>query len=106
MNPDQLKNLADTQFERSAYTKTLIESTRARLTLAHNGGLFNVGMVLIAFLDAMPDAELVIEDIYSNPIRVRRQELLDQARHLYKEVMSEWNTEFEKSNRIRRGENV
>ena len=106
MNPDQLKTLADTQFERAAYTKTLLESTRAKLTLAHNGGLFSVGMGLIAFLNAMSDAELVIEDIYNNPIRVRRQEMLDQARHVYNEAMTEWNAKFEKSNRIRRGDNV
>lgn len=106
MDPIQLKSLADTQFERAAYTKTLLESTRAKLTLAHNGGLFNAGPGLISFLNAMTNDEVVVEDMYSNPIRVRRQELLDQARQQYNEVMLEWSNEFESSNRIRRGENV
>jgi hypothetical protein len=106
MNPDQLKNLADAQFERSAYTKTLRESIYARLTVAHNGGLFSITTSLIAFLAAMPGDEIVVEDIYNNPIRVKRQQLLEQAKNQYVEIMLEWNTELDKSNRIRRGENV
>lgn len=106
MNPNQLKDLADSQFERAAYTKTLKESIYARLNVAHNGGLFFITPALIAFLSAMPGDEVVVEDTYGNPIRVNRPQLLDQARNQYTEVMAEWNDEINKSNRIRRGENV
>lgn len=106
MNPDQLKELADSQFERSAYTKTLRESVYARLTVAHNGGLFSITPSLLAFLATMPNDNVVVEDIYNNPIRVNRLQLLDQARGQYDEVMNEWQEDIEKSNRIRRGENV
>ena len=106
MNPEQLKELADTQFERAAYTKTLRESVYARLTIAHNGGLFAVNPSLLAFLATMPDDSIVIEDVYNNPIRVNRTQLLDQARNQYTEVMNEWQADIEKANRIRRGENV
>lgn len=106
MNPDQLKSLADTQFERSAYTKTLRESIQSRLTVAHNGGLFSVGPILIAFLGVQTNDELIVEDVYNNPIKVRRRELLEQAQQQYDDVMTEWHSELENSNRIRRGENV
>ena len=106
MNPDQLKDLADSQFERVAYTKTLRESIYSRLNVAHNGGLFFISPALIAFLYAMPGDEVVVEDTYNNPIRVNRPQLLEQAKNQYAEVMTEWNDEINKSNRIRRGENV
>lgn len=106
MNPNQLKDLADAQFERVAYTKTLKESIYARLNIAHNGGLFFITPPLIAFLSSMPGDQLVIEDVYSNPVKVKRQQLLEQAKSQYTEVMDEWFDELEKSNRIRRGENV
>lgn len=106
MNPDQLKSLADAQFERSAYIKTLRESIRARLTVAHNGGLFNVNTELITFLSVRNEPEVFIEDVYSNPVKVRRQELLKQACQQYDEVMLDWYNELERSNKIRRGEHV
>jgi hypothetical protein len=106
MNPDQLKELADSQFERAAYTKTLRESISARLSIAHNGGLFLINPSLIAFLSAMSGNQVVLEDTYNNPILVNRPQLLEQATAQYTEVMSEWHEEITKSNRIRRGENV
>lgn len=106
MDPEKLKQFADVQFERSVYKKTLRENATARLTVAHNGGLFTVSPAFIAFLSASSTDTVYIEDTYNNPISVKRQELLKQAQELYEQVMKEWADELEKSNQIRRAEHV
>jgi hypothetical protein len=106
MDPEQLKQFADVQFERAAYIKSLRESIKARLTTAHNGGLFTVDLSLITFLSVRTEDQLIIEDMYNNPVKIQRQALLNQARKQYDEVMAEWHSELESSNQIRRAEHV
>jgi hypothetical protein len=106
MNPQDLKSLADHQFDRTAYLKNLKESVDAKLTVVHNGGIFAVTAELIAFLAVWNKSDLIVADIYGNPIRVNCGQLLNDAMSVYQTVTAAWADEFEKAAKIRKATNV
>ena len=106
MNPQDLKSLADYQFNRSTYLKNLKESIDAKLTVVHNGGMFAVTTELIGFLSAWTEPDLVLGDMYGNPIRINCTHLLNEAMAVYRTATLAWVEEFEKSTRIRRASHV
>ena len=106
MNPQDLKSLADYQFNRVTHLKNLKESIDAKLIVVHNGGMFSATPQLIGFLSAWAEPNLIVADIYGNPIRVNRGQLLNDAMTVYRDVTATWADEFEKSSRIRRAANV
>jgi hypothetical protein len=106
MNPQDLKSLADYQFNRTTYLKNLKESVDAKLTVVHNGGMFAVTTELIGFLSAWTEPDLVVGDMYGNPIRTNRTQLLSDAMAVYRTATLSWAEEFEKSARLRRAANV
>ena len=83
MNPEQLKDLADAEFDRALLRKNLRETAQAALTVPYNGGLFLASVELIAFLGTWHDDNLVLEDLYNNPIVVNREALLDKLKETY-----------------------
>jgi len=105
MNAQELKSLADAQFNRAQQRKILKEKAYAARTVAHNGGLFFASLELIALLQSV-DNITIIEDTYQNPIKIDRRKLLDDLVQVYNSAMETWYNEFESSNRIRRGSNV
>lgn len=82
--------------------QALKEKILTDLHLSYAGGLFLIDVSLLSFLATWPDDELYIEDIYGNPIRVIKQELLDKARQHYQTVMNAWHIEHEKLKLIRK----
>ena len=106
MTPDQLKLLADTEFDRVVHKKNLRETAHAQLTVPFAGGLFIASPILIAFLGTCNDDIVYVEDTYNNPVLVDRLELLDLLKSTYKDAMMSWHDELQKSNRIRRAANV
>ena len=106
MTPDQLKLLADTEFDRAAHKKNLREAAHAQLTVPFAGGLFIASPTLIAFLGACNEDIVYIEDSYNNPVQADRVELLNLISTTYRDVVSNWYDELQKSNRIRRANNV
>jgi hypothetical protein len=99
MNPDDLKSLADFNFERSIHLKNIRESAHAKLNVPYNGGMFTATVDLIGFLNVWPDETVIIEDIYRNPIEVKRTELLSLIIPAYKNSMQWWLNEFDSGNR-------
>lgn len=106
MDAQDLKSFADAQFERAHYRKTIRETAYAARQVAHNGGLFFAGIELIAFLQTSNEETVIIEDSYQNPVWVNRAVLLEDLKQAYTKAMAEWHSNFENSNRIRRGANV
>jgi hypothetical protein len=106
MTPDQLKLLADIEFDRSVYKRNLRETAQAQLTVPFSGGLFVASPTLIAFLGACTEDIVYLEDNYNNPIQVDRAELLSLLKDAYNNAMASWHEELQKSNRIRRANNV
>ena len=106
MTPDQLKLLADSEFDRASHKKNLRETAIAGLVVPYAGGVFNASINLIAYLTVSQADTVYIEDIYNNPIKANRLLLLSALQTAYEASMQSWHTELEKSNRIRRASNV
>jgi hypothetical protein len=95
---DQIRVATDYQKNKQALRDKILTD----LHLSYAGGLFLIDMNLLAFLATWPSDELYIQDIYGNPIRVARQELLSRAQQHYQSVMNTWHIEHEKLKQIRK----
>lgn len=95
---DKVRQATDYQTNK----RILREKITSDLHIPYHGGLFMTSMELIAFLNSWQDNEIFIEDVYGNPIKVDRIELLDLTKAHYQSVMNEWNIEHEKLKRIRK----
>jgi hypothetical protein len=94
----QIKQATDYQINK----QILREKIQTDLHFAHNGGLFKASMELIAFLNCYDLYEMVIEDTYQNPIRVKREELLELAKQHYQMAMNAWHIQHEEIKRARK----
>jgi len=82
--------------------RILREHILTELHLPYNNGMFKVTPDLLAFLATWPDDTLYLEDIYQNPIEVKREELLDLARQHYQSVLNTWHQQHEELKKIRK----
>ena len=82
--------------------KILREKIQTDLHMPHNGGLFKITPVLIAFFKTWPVDELYIEDTYQNPISIDRQVFLVTAQQHYQTVMNRWHNEYEQLKKVRK----
>ena len=101
-----LKEIAETAFDHAVYRKQLRERIQSQLVLTDSGGMFKITPELIAFVKTWPVDELYLEDIHGNPVKLDRQTFLVRAQQHYQTCMNEWQDEFEKSKRIRKGRDV
>ena len=95
---EQIRVATDYQKNKQALREKILTD----LHLPYAGGLFLIDTNLLAFLATWPNDELYIEDVYNNPIKIIRQELLDQARQHYQSAMNTWHIEHEELKRIRK----
>jgi hypothetical protein len=106
MDAENLKTLADAKFKHALFRKNLRERIESQLSVAHGGGLFKASPELISFLHCWTDAELVIEDLYNNPIKCNRVQLLTALKEAYQFALNAWNIDFENSKKIRNGKQL
>jgi hypothetical protein len=106
MNIDELQKQATLAFDHSIAKKNLQQRMESRLNVAYNSGFFNVTKEQINFLDLLGSQEVVLLDDYQTPIKVNAHELLCLMFQRYHEIMNEWEEEWQKLKKIRRGENV
>jgi hypothetical protein len=95
---EQVKIATDYQINK----RILRERILTELHLPYNNGMFKVTPDLLAFLATWPDDTLYLEDVYQNPIEVKREELLDLARQHYQSVLNTWHQQHEELKRIRK----
>ena len=95
---EQIKQSTDYQINK----RILKEKIEGDLCFAYNGGLFKATPELIGFLNAWDSDELYLEDTYSNPVKINRQELLDLAKQHYQTAMNSWHIQHEELKRIRK----
>ena len=95
---EQVKIATDYQINK----RILRERILTELHLPYNNGMFKVTPDLLAFLATWPNDTLYLEDVYQNPIEVKREELLDLARQHYQSVLNTWHQQHEELKRIRK----
>lgn len=100
--PEQLVEQIRVATDYQINKKTLKEKILTDLHLPYNGGLFLIDQNLLSFLATWPDDELFLEDVYENPIKINRSELLEKARQCYCAAMNSWHQQHEELKRIRK----
>ena len=102
MNTDQLVAHSRARFEHAAARRLLKEKYQAKLTFAYAGGMFQAGPELLTLLQAIPVQDnVVILDLYQNPVRVNPSDLQQIAFDRWQEQMNAWLVDFENSNQKR-----
>ncbi len=95
MDTDQLVAHGRARFEHAAARRLLNEKYQAKMTFAHAGGMWQAGPELLTLLAVCKDADAVILDLYSVPVRVVVQDLRDLAYQRWQEQMTAWLIEHD-----------
>ena len=82
--------------------RILREKIQTDLHVTYNGGLFLVTQELLAFVATYRYTTMYIEDTYSNPIEVDRDEFRTLCEEHYQKVMNRWHQEHNELKQIRR----
>lgn len=94
MNTDDLVAHARARFDHVAARRVLKEKYSARMLFAYRGGMFRAGPELLTVLHACPvEDDIVILDIYENPVQVNPGELQHLAHDRWQEQMNAWLVE-------------
>ena len=102
MDTDQLIAHSRARFDHEAARKTLREKYQAKLTFAYAGGMWTAGPELLNVLNCCTmDQEVVLQDLYENPVKVNTRELWNLAAERWQECMNAWLTEYDQINKNR-----
>jgi hypothetical protein len=101
MDTNQLVAHARARFEHVVARKNLKEKYQAKLTFAYRGGMWRAGPELnCTIFTCGRMGEVVLEDLYQNPVKVDTKELMALSQERYNEQMNAWLVEYEQvSNR-------
>ena len=101
MNTEQLIAHSRARFDHLAAKRVLKEKYQARMTFAHNGGMWCAGPELLVMLATVPPGDAVILDLYETPVRINPEELRGLAMTRWQEQMNAWLNEHEEINKQR-----
>jgi hypothetical protein len=101
MNTEQLIAHSRARFDHVAAKRVLKEKYQARMTFAHNGGMWCAGPELLVMLATVPPGDAVILDLYETPVRINPEELRGMAMTRWQEQMNAWLNEHEEINKQR-----
>tara|TARA_B100001287_G_scaffold275578_1_gene283598 strand:- start:1187 stop:1546 length:360 start_codon:yes stop_codon:yes gene_type:complete len=79
--------------------------TQSLLSYSINGGTFSINIPLITFCKQLIDqgqSEVVLLDIYKNPIKIEVESFYDEIFSRYNEVTNDYYTEYEKLRKARK----
>jgi hypothetical protein len=97
MNPDQLVQEIKNRFDHATQKKLLKEKYQSKMTFAYQGGMFCAGPELLTLLQSVPvEDNVVIVDLYENPVRINPLDLQHIAFERWQEQMTAWAVEYEK----------
>ena len=83
------------RFEHAAAKRLLKEKYQGKFTFAFGGGMWNAGPELITLLKDRTEVDIVLLDLYENPVRVDASQLLREAEQRWQEQMTAWLVEYE-----------
>lgn len=102
MDTEQIISHARARFHHAQAKRVLQEKYQAKMTFAHNGGMWQAGPELLSVLNCCAmDQEVVLKDLYDNPVKVNTKELRDLASQRWQESMNAWLIEYEELNKKR-----
>ena len=90
------------RFDHAVAKRILKEKYQARMLFAYNGGMFRAGPELLTLLQAIPvEDDVVVLDLYENPVKITPQELQYLVLDRWQEQMNAWVVEHEANNQKR-----
>jgi hypothetical protein len=99
MDTDQLISHSRARFEHEAAKRTLREKYQAKLTFAYRGGMWRAGPELhCTIFTCGRIGEVVLQDLYGNPVKIDTKELMSLSQERYNEQMNAWLIEYEQLN--------
>jgi hypothetical protein len=100
MNTDELITHARARFDHAAARKLLKEKYQSKLIFAHAGGMWLASPELLTLLKSCV-GEVVILDLYENPVKIVAKELYELAVQRWQEQMNAWLAEYEQLSKNR-----
>jgi len=102
MDTENLIAHARARFDHAANRRLLREKYQAKLTFAYRGGLWRAGPELNAMIYTCGRmGEIVVPDLYENPVQVESTELMALSQERWNEQMTAWLIEYEELNQTR-----
>ena len=93
---------ARARFNHAAAKRLLKEKYEARMLFAYRGGMWRAGPELLALLESVPvEDDVVLLDLYENPVKVSPLELQHLAHDRWQEQMNAWLVEHEQNQKQR-----
>ena len=86
------------RFNHEAARRVLKEKYEAKMLFAYRGGMWRAGPELMSALNNCridDKAEVVLLDLYENPVKIQTKELWNLAAARWQEQMNAWLVEFE-----------
>jgi hypothetical protein len=102
MNTNDLIAHARSRFAHVAARRVLKEKYEAKMIFAHAGGMWRAGPELNNMIFTCGRmGEIVLPDLYENPVRVDSKELMAMSQERWNEQMNAWLLEYEEINKKR-----
>lgn len=102
MDTEQLVTHARSRFEHAAAKRLLKEKYQGKLTFAYAGGMWKAGPELhSAIFTCGSIGEIVLADLYDNPIKINTTELMKLSQERWQEQMNAWLVEYEQLSKNR-----
>lgn len=101
MDTDALVAHARARFDHVSAKRLLKEKYQAKLIFGWNGGMFRTTPELITFLSLYGDAEIVMPDLYENPVQFKASDVCNIMKHKWQEQMNAWLVEYDELSKKR-----
>lgn len=101
MDTENLIAHARARFDHESAKRNLREKYQGKMVFAFGGGMWRAGPELITLLTGRSEVDIVLLDLYENPVRVIAPQLLREAEHRWQEQMNAWLVEYEQLNQNR-----
>lgn len=101
MDTNELVAHSRARFDHHQARQVLREKYQAKLNFAYKGGMFSAQPDMIVFLSYFQGQQIVVQDLYQNPVKVDADELRDLMSARYQEQMNAWWVEHEQLNQNR-----
>ena len=101
MDTENLIAHARARFDHAAAKRNLKEKYTAKFIFAFGGGMWQAGPELITLLRGRSEIDIVLLDLYENPVRVNAPQLLREAEQRWQEQLNAWLVEYEALNKNR-----
>ena len=94
MDTQSLIKDSKARFSHNAAKAYLKEKYKSKLIIAEQGGLWEITPSFLTFLATSNNNTFVLLDLYENPVKINKTDLLIKATTVYNEVMESWHQEW------------